>query len=491
MHRLRYLIGLLTLAAAVYGSYWIVRLLRQADERPGTSLTVEFRNARGLRAGSDVRYRGVTVGSVRSVAITSDGRKAVAQLLIEPAGASHATVDSTFWIVRPRFSGLADGATGLDTLVRDSYVQFYTPAESGSLLTSGSLLAGSEVPPEDAEPEALQDIQHGDLLMTLLVPENHGLKAGSAVIYRGMRTGDVRAVSLAASGAYVEVQLRIARRYRQTVTNLAKFWVARPYVSGALFSGFTVTDVSALLTPYISYYAEPGKGVLVQDGYRAAAQADRPEIDMSKVPPEALRRADSERPPATDDIVLVRITYVAIERDLLSGDDAIRREGTGVLFLDKAGRTVVVTARAAVDGSYTESDAWGDPEIEDEQIKVLLPDGSVLRAGRVWVDPAGGNLAALVLEDVRPDLTGTPNQRFDFAASQVSSDSIRMVRTAGPDGGVMADIELLPSLLMQGDRIGSAVLVEGTMIGVIGFKNDPNVRETVLLDRLPEDLRPR
>ena len=104
MHRLRYFIGLLTLIGAIIAAVWIVRLLRSLDERPGVSLSVEFRNARGLRAGTDVRYRGVTVGTVRSVVISGDGDKAVAQILLEPGGATHARVNSSFWVVTPRFN---------------------------------------------------------------------------------------------------------------------------------------------------------------------------------------------------------------------------------------------------------------------------------------------------------------------------------------------------------------------------------------------------
>ncbi|HEB53710.1 MAG TPA: MCE family protein [bacterium] len=490
MHRVRYLIGLLTLIGAIVGAWWIVRLLKSADERPGLIISVEFKNARGLRAGTDVRYRGVTVGTVRSVAITGDGQKAVARLLVEPIGAEHACVNSTFWIVRPRFSGITAGATGLDTLVRDSYVAFHTPAERGSRLTSGSLIAGSERPPLGAEPETLDDVEHGDLLMTLLVPENHGLKPGSAVIFRGMKTGDVRSVTLAPAGTHVEVRLRIARAYRQTVTDQTKFWVARPYVSGALFRGFTITDVSALLTPYISYYGEPGEGVIVQDGYRTAAEPDRPEQAAPTVPQDALQQSAGKRPPAGDGVVLVRVTYAAIERDTFSADDEILRHGTGVLFLDKAGRTVVVTARSLVDGSYTEHDLWGDPEIADERIKVLLADGSVLRAGRVWVDPDQGDLAALVLEDARPDLTGTPSRRLVFEGETPATGE-GLLRLAGPDG-LAADQEIAADRLANDvDWLGGAFVVDGKVVAIYALGSELAAPRLVALDSLPADLRPR
>lgn len=487
MHRFRYLIGSLTLALAVFGAVWVVRVLRHLDERPGLPLQVEFREARGLRAGANVRYRGVNVGTVRAVSISSDGNKAVAQLLLDPAGAAHACVNSSFWIVTPRFAGITDGATGLDTLVRDAYVAFLTPADRGSPLTGGSLLAGKERPATSNEAESLEEVEHGDLLMTLLVPENHGLRPGSAVIFRGMQTGDVRAVALSPAGTHVEVTLRIARKHRQTVTDKAAFWVARPYVSGALFTGFTVTDVSSLLTPYVSYYGEPGQGVLVQDGYRAAALGTRPTIDIADVPGDALRQPQPALPVVSDGLVLVRISYAAVERDTWSADDAIQRQGSGVLFLDRSGRTVVVTARSLVDGSFTETDAFGSaPEIDDEQIKVLLGNGTVLRAGRVWVDPAGGDLAALVLEEAPPDMVGTSAARLVFAGTV---DGPLTVRAIGPDGAPLPPIEL--EAARASDVPGAAVSAGERVVGIVGSTGDATKKMVVALELLPADLRPQ
>tara|TARA_R110002072_G_scaffold302499_1_gene485927 strand:- start:97763 stop:99232 length:1470 start_codon:yes stop_codon:yes gene_type:complete len=489
MHRLRYFIGLLTLVGAILAAIWMVRLLRSLDDRPGLSLSVEFRNARGLRAGTDVRYRGVTVGTVRSVAISGDGNKAVAQLLLEPTGARHACVNSSFWVVTPRFGGLTGGATGLDTLVRDSYIAFYTPPGSESELSPGSLIAGRERPPLNAEPEALDDVEHGDLLMTLLVPENYELKPGSSVIFRGVPTGDVRSVSLAASGTHVEVKLRIKREHRQTVTDKSKFWVGRPNVSGALLSGFTVTDISALLTPYISYYGAPGVGVLVQDGYRAAAELSRPAFEISPVPGKAVKQDNNPQPAINDDVVLVRVTYSAIERDMLSADDHILRQGSGVLFLDRSGRSVVVTARSLADASFTEGDAWGDPEIDSEVTKVHLANGTVMRAHRVWVAPGGHDLAALVLEDAPPDLLGTPSDRLVFEGT-IEGVPLQ-IRAAGPDGVELPIQAMASDLALSEDNLGGCVAAADKVIGVFGRKVGDVVSAVVPLEHLPADLRPQ
>lgn len=489
MHRLRYLVGTLTLLAAIGGAIWMVRLLRNLDDLPGLLLQVEFREARGLRAGADVRYRGVTVGTVRAVTIAADGSKAVAHVVLQPQSAQHACVNSTFWIVTPRFGGLTDGASGLDTLVRDSYLAFHTPSEKGSALVHGSLLAGRERPPALAEAEGLEPVAHGDLLMTLLVPENHGLRPGSTVVFRGVTTGDVRSVQLAPSGTHVEVTLRIQKKHRQTVTDKSVFWVARPYVSGALFSGgFTVGDVGSVLTPFVSYYSAPGTGVLVQDGYRAAARAARPDSEPAAVPAEALRQLTPAASPPSDDVVLVRITYSAIERDTWSPDDPIQRQGTGVLCLDPSGRPLVLTARSLVDGGYTERDAFGgDPDIDEEQLKVLLGSGEVLRAGRVWVDPGGADLAVLVLEGVSPDLAGTPLARLWFEGARPGE---LQLRTAGPDGQPLPPVPI-DGKVATGELLGAAVGDGQRVFGVFGHRPDAPSGGVATFDLLPSDLRPQ
>ncbi|MBM4062347.1 MAG: MCE family protein [Planctomycetes bacterium] len=492
MHRIRYLVGSLVLLAAVLGAVWLVRLLQNLDARPGVPLQIEFHDARGLRAGADVRFRGVTVGTVRAVTVAADGEKAVASVLLEPGGAAQACVNSVFWIVTPRFGGLAGGASGLDTLVRDAYLAFATPAQRGSPLTGGSLLTGWERPPAPAEADALAAVEHGDLLMTLLVPENHGLRPGSPVTFRGLQTGEVRGIALAQQGTHVEVQLRIARRHRHTVTDQCAFWVARPALTGALFSGFTLTDVTALLSPFVAYQGEPGKGLPVRDGHRAAALASRPVEEPTAVPAAALLQPERPAEPPAPDLVLVRIVYAAVDHDFWSPDDPIHHEGTGVLFQDRAGRIVVATARSLVDGAYSETETFGSqPDIEQEQIQVMLPAGTVLRGARVWVHAGGRDLAALVLDEVPPDLLGTPADKLGFGGGEIGPDA--QVRRVGADAAPAPPVALggreLPQLA---ENLGGAVVVAGMVVGVYGRATaHADAPAVVPLDLLPEDLRPR
>lgn len=491
MHRLRYLLGVAILAATAIGVVFLLQLLRSGDDS-GLLVRVEFADARGLRGGADVRYRGVNVGTVRAVTISGDGSRAVAELRLDDAGAAHARIDSQFWIVTPRFAGITSGATGLDTLVRDAYLAFTNPAGIATPLHAGSLLRGRERPPAGGEPEGLEPIEHGDLLMGLLVPENHGLRPGSPVVFRGTTVGEVRSVELAEDGSFVETQLRIGRAHRRTVTDRCEFWVARPQLSGALLSGFTVTDVSALLSPHVVYHGEAGRGVPVEDGFRAAALASRPDVRVAEVPAAALRRPARAEPPASDPIVLVHVIYAAIERDTFSPDDPVRHEGNGLLLLDSSDRPVVLTARSLVDGSYTETDAFGgDPDIDDEQIKVVLPGGSVQRAGRVWVHPGGLDLAVLVLENTPPDLVTTPMVRLSFDAEPAPDLAVVSWHRAAADGSRQPALPGTATLPAPPLHLGAVAVVGERVVGILGRSKQHAADGRLLpLGLLPMDLRP-
>ncbi len=474
MDRLRYLIGLVTLAVAVGGAAFLLQLLGDEDRSRYFRLNLQFRDVQGLLPGADVKYRGALVGSVHRVTLRDDGRKGVASIRLDPGKEGLARTNSRFWIVTPRFGGLAAGASGLETLVRDAYVSFLTPEPWCPPLADGSAVAGLERPHVEDPEAALDPVRRGDLSMTLLIPENYGLSPGAGVLFRGVRTGEVRTVRLAPDGSHVRVGLRLERDYRRTVTDKTRFWVARPRLSGALLGGIALDDVSALLSPFVGYHTESGAGLPVPDGWAVAAEVERPSLDLSKVVAVAGLERASERAPAADvdAIQLVRVLYEATEEDWLSANDEIRREGTGLLYEDAEGRLLVLTARSACDGAFFEGDALGSrPEIEGEGISIVLPDGTVYRGLRTWVEPEGGDLALLVLDvglDEREGLASTPLARFAFEGDRTPGSGMSLLSVT-KDGAVVAANtaagDALPSL--ETHR-GAAAVRDGLVVGLVG-----------------------
>jgi hypothetical protein len=491
MHRLRYLLGLIVLAAAAAAGMYLWNLLHDAERGHHFQLRLEFRNARGLKAGADVRYRGVQVGVVQTVELRADTRRAIVVVALGSGRESLASSNSQFWIVTPRFGGLTGGASGLDTLVRDAYLAFVTPDPPGAPLASGGTLLGLERPGGEDTEVVLEPHKHGDLLLTLLVPENHGLAAGARVMFRGVPTGEVRSAKLAAEGTHVELLLRIDRQYRTTVTERSEFWIARPRLSGALLGGFAVEELGALLAPYVSYHTPPGQGLPVQENYRVVAAAQRPAIAPLEVPESALRASPPASRPQGSALRLAHVVYDAVEVDWLSSDDPVHREGTALLFEDGNGRLVALCPRSVCDGAYFVDDTLGsDPEIAHEKITVLLPDGPVLPAVRTWIDAEGRDLALLVIEEPPAETRGTPTELLDFSAA-ASEGSLQFValQRDGSELRQEADAKALPAL---DTWRGACVLHGERVVALVAQHGGADQRPALLaLAQLPESLRPR
>lgn len=497
MERLRYALGLIILGIAGAGAWILYAALEDVDPARLFHVHVLVRNARGLQAGADVRYRGVVVGSVRRVDLTDDAKKAVATIVLREGKEGLVRTNSKFWIVTPRFTGLAGGASGLETLVRDAYVAFVTPDPPGPVLTNGSSILGLEQPHVSDQDAVLEPVKRGDLVMTVVAAENHGLTVGSGVFHRGVRTGEVRRIELAPSGRWVNVELRIDRRYRPTVTDRSKFWIARPRITGALLRGdFALEDVGALLSPFVSYHTPAGGGLPVPDGYRTIAETERPPDDDAE-----LERAMIETSPkkavetkAASGPVLVAVHYEAVEEDLTSPDDHVHRVGTGLVFEDREGNLLVVTARTLVDAAYFMDDVLGSkPEISFESIRIVAADGTTLRALRTWADPHGSDLAVLTAE-----VDGSlPHRALGFTPAEAMSFVGEVPAGAGGElwfvderGKAATQTATALPARLEGMR-GAALVLKEKVVGVLGQAGaDDEAPRVVPLGRLPETLRP-
>lgn len=165
-------------AAAITG--WL--LLREVLTT-GIDVTVTFDDAAGMKANdTKVRYRGLEIGSVSSVALSSDGKQVVAHLNIDDGQKRALTAGTRFYLegARPSFSNLAS----LKAIVSGPYVVMVPGAGAPQRRFAG--LVG-EPPP----------------LLAVAIPylvnfqgSVGGLKPGAPVTLRGFTVGDVDHVAI-------------------------------------------------------------------------------------------------------------------------------------------------------------------------------------------------------------------------------------------------------------------------------------------------------
>jgi hypothetical protein len=497
---LRYLSGLVLLAAVACGGFWLLSLLSKSGPEARYSIELLFRSARGLKRGAAVLYRGYRVGDVTGLHLAADGQHAVVEVSLLPEQADTVRTGTRFWIVTPRFSGVAGGASGLETLIKDSYIAYRTPQPGGPAVPAGARLPGSEEPPEELDLDLPPPLP-GDLVCEVVLARSHGLQAGARVRHRGITTGEVRRVELSANGRAVMVEARIDRRFRHTLTDTSWVWVARPSVSGSIMAGLAVEELDALLQPYLAYAApedRPGQPAL--DGARFLGLDARPELKAGAPSLEDGRAGSdsSARAPASAEQRLVRVHYQCEHKGWFS-DDQVAVSGTGLLFRDGRGRAVVLTARSLVDGSFFLRGAFGRrPSLVREEIRVQLPDGGVQAAGCAWTAPDDRDLALLMLPEESAGRVPAGSEPMLSLSTEESARLRGLIALQAPAQGKAPERHPLPEAAgnpattgLGDDHRGALLLHEGRIVGLLVRKAAREVELVPLfLGELPPDVRP-
>ena len=281
----RTLLGLATLALLCGGGWYLLNLFQTGNLNRGEiRVNLRFNDAHGVPVGGAVRHKGVSVGQVLKVDVAPDDSGVIMEIALQKKFHHTIRKNSRFWIVRPRFGGLAQGIFGLDTLIKDPYVEFDTPDLGSPLLPSGSVAYGLAIPP--VAEDSLYYKKGGlyePLKFKVRLPHAPGLSEGAPVLYRDVTVGKVVDLDLSVDGRSVEVELLLEGRYRETARTDSVFWVAKPNVQVGFNwpSLVSVKDLSKILTGAAISYATPtdsqGKSLrkgVVLDG------ADEPPDDL-------------------------------------------------------------------------------------------------------------------------------------------------------------------------------------------------------------------
>ena len=172
-------------------------LVFQNLERLGPIITIQFENANGLDANQTViRYRGVRVGSVRSIQLMRDLRQVEVTARLNRFASGLAREGSAFWIVRPEVG--AAGVSALKTIVSGPYIEAIPGERCGKLQT---YFVGDDETPV---------LKHGNGTEFILQASSiRSLGANSPVYFRGLQVGKVQYLELTADSTTVNVHVVI------------------------------------------------------------------------------------------------------------------------------------------------------------------------------------------------------------------------------------------------------------------------------------------
>jgi paraquat-inducible protein B len=225
--RLTWVLWLIPIAAAGLCGWFVVRdVVLQ-----GPTITIYFQSVDGLQAGNSfLQYRGVKVGTVTSLKLTSDKQQAAVQVQLTGPAANLARQGSIFWIVRPELK--LGSVSGLRTIVSGNYIAI----QPGNGATTNEFAGAEEEPVE----------HKGALEITLRAPQLGSLQEQSPIFYRGIQVGEVLQSRLAENAREVIIDAFIQTNYAPLVRMNSKFWNAGGLnIHLGLFSGAQISAESA------------------------------------------------------------------------------------------------------------------------------------------------------------------------------------------------------------------------------------------------------
>ena len=232
---------------------------RDLATQRGTEITIKVDRADGLHPGTAIRFKGLDVGKVEDVDLTSDLQAVMLTARITEVPDKIARVGTEFWVVKPEV-GLIK-TSNLETLVTGQYLEVLPASKSTG--PQKSFVALKDPPNASARDEGLS--------VVLSAPRRGSIKPGVPVTYREVTVGKVMGYELGQTADRVLIHILIEPRYASLVRGGSRFWNSSGFgVDFGLFRGATVRTES------LETLIDGGIAFATPDGERMGAQA-RPE----------------------------------------------------------------------------------------------------------------------------------------------------------------------------------------------------------------------
>ena len=216
--------------------------------KKGPTITITFDSGDGLQAGqSQLKFKDVTMGTVKSIAVTPDFNKVVVTVETTREAEPLLGEKTVFWIVKPQL--FAGSLSGLDTLISGSYIGMVPSAEKGK---RGTNFVGSQYPP------ILTTAVPGTTF-TLETRKLGSLSLGSPIFYRGLEVGTVLGWDLGEMARHVSVHAFVKAPFDKYVHEDSQFWNASgvSFKLGANGVEVQMESFRALLLGGIAFESRP------------------------------------------------------------------------------------------------------------------------------------------------------------------------------------------------------------------------------------------
>jgi paraquat-inducible protein B len=200
------LIWAIPLLAALIAAWLALDAIRTR----GPTVTISFRDARGLVAGTTkIKYRDVEVGEVRAIGFSRDRSQVLVTAELTRSAEAWMVEDTRFWIVEPHIT--IGEVSGLDTLVSGAFIAL----DVGTSPRSRRVFEGLASPPI---------VTPGTPGRAFVARTDRALRVGTPIYFRHLDVGQVTASELDADGGNASIGMFVRAPYDRYVTTATRFW---------------------------------------------------------------------------------------------------------------------------------------------------------------------------------------------------------------------------------------------------------------------------
>ncbi len=183
-------------------------------KKQGPVIKLSMDDASGLQAEKTrVRFRGVTIGSIKSINISGDMKNAIVTIHLQKEAETFATAGSKFWVVSPKVTFA--GISGLETIFEGTYIAAIPGNVDAEKKTDfvASVNSQSTDSLENTTPYFLE------------TPNVESVSIGDSVTFRGINVGSVTKVTLSKTSQMASVQINLQNKYVKLVRTNTVFWL--------------------------------------------------------------------------------------------------------------------------------------------------------------------------------------------------------------------------------------------------------------------------
>jgi paraquat-inducible protein B len=226
-------------------------LLVEYFRQRGPTIKIYFDDASNIQAGkTHVRFRGVTIGMVKHISISSDNKDVIASVDLQSDAAQFAAEGTKFWVVIPKVN--FSGVSGLETLFEGTYIAVQPGKPDGHSKVEFRGQLGSDTN------EALEYTT----AYNLEAPNVESLSAGDAVTFRGINVGSVSKVTLTKTAQAALIQINIQNKYVKLIRNNTIFWkkVGVQAKLGLFGSELKLNSIESILHGGVEFFTPDAPG---------------------------------------------------------------------------------------------------------------------------------------------------------------------------------------------------------------------------------------